>query len=114
MFDDDFFKSIDESHARQRKNIERLKIDICMDIPEVNDHVLVNAGAVGRGHDWVIIEAKVLKVAKTAYFVEFLNRPAIVSPDQCWINPVVITEVLKANTVTSLQENDYTNIPPLS
>lgn len=89
------FDNIEEDLRRQRENVERLRTEPCMDIPVEGQHILVNAGAVNRGHAWVPIEAKVLRVAHTAYFVEFLDR---YYEDKAWISPIVVQEVLPLRT----------------
>ena len=67
-----------------------------MDIPDTGQHVLIDAVAVGKGRSEQPLEARVLRVADTAYEVEYLTYTAYGEDKPCveWVKPYVVLSVL--------------------
>lgn len=98
--DDSFFRGLDDSIRAARNSrearVRQLKTEPCMDLPEVGDHVLIDAEVVGKGWSAKPLEAKVLRVADTAYEVEYLTYKAYGSdqPHVEWVQAYVVQSVL--------------------
>ena len=93
------FDDIRREHDRKRAEFERLCFDPCMMTPEVGDRVVVAAGPLGMGFDWVRLEATVIEAGQLSYKVRFTDRthPITGEPITQWIHPAIITDVLRAD-----------------
>jgi hypothetical protein len=60
----------------------------------VGDRVLVAAGLLGRGHEWVRAEAHVLHTSESGVFVRFTRNRLDGTPDEEWIHPALVVAVL--------------------
>ncbi|MCK9569108.1 hypothetical protein M0R72_09215 [Candidatus Pacearchaeota archaeon] len=104
--DEDIFGRMDREFDRadkirkdKQQQFEKLVMDQCCDIPEVGDSVIVAAGLLNRGFDWIRLEAKVLAVAPQSYKVQFERNHYDGSPDIEWIHPAVVTDVIRQPTI---------------
>lgn len=100
MFDDvnRMFEGIDNHIAKLRAEFERLSCDPpCLEEVEIGTHVLVHAGLLGMGHDWIRLEAEVTKIASTAYYVRFTERKKFGTqePQEMWIHRFLVTDIVK-------------------
>ena len=101
MFDEDFFKRMDENHRKREDEFQRLALDPCCIIPNVGDIVVVAAGLLGMGFDYIRLEAKVLCVGQISYKVRFTNETHVITgePTEKWIHPSLITDVIRNTEV---------------
>jgi hypothetical protein len=97
-YDREFRDSMRRDHEaadETKRHFQQLLIDPCMIIPEVGDTVVVAAGPLGMGFDWVRHEAEVLVVGQASYKVRFIDyksyRGEVV---EMWIHPAVVTDVI--------------------
>jgi hypothetical protein len=95
MFDDEFFKRMDERHRQQDEMFLRLCAEPCMDVAEVGDIVLIAGGLLGKGFLWVRLEATVLAVADTAYKVEFDKPFYDGTKDVQWVHRTLVTDIVR-------------------
>ena len=112
MFDEDFFKRFDESqkradenHAKRQQEFRRLELDACSIIPEVGDTVVVAAGLLGMGYEYLRLEAEVLRVGQLSYKVCFdvrEYRPLDGNPVEKWIHPALVTDVITSEDEPSV------------
>jgi len=99
LFDDDYFKRIDERHNKKIDEFHKLLIDVCCIVPVVGDTVIVAAGLLGMGFDWERKEAVVLAVGGNSYKLQFVNEKDIITqkPKVMWIHPALVTDVIRDN-----------------
>jgi len=97
MFDD-MFDHIDRVHKERKDEFERFRLDQSADVPMVGDTVVVAAGPLGMGFDWIRHEAVVIAVGQQSYKVRFTDRKDIITgePTVMWIHPAVVTDVIRA------------------
>jgi preprotein translocase subunit YajC len=86
--------NVDRGHRKKEAEFERLRIEPSARTPAVGDTVVVAAGLIGRGFDWVRKEALVVAVGETSVKVRFSNRRYNGEADEEWVSPVLITDVL--------------------
>lgn len=86
--------NIDKGHRKKEEEFERLRIEPSARTPAVGDTVVVAAGLIGRGFDWVRKQALVVAVGETSVKVRFSERRIGGGADEEWISPVLITDVL--------------------
>ena len=98
MYDDPFdFREIEESYKKREAEFEKLSTDPpCGEIKE-GTRVLVAAGPIGMGFDWIRLEATVIEVADTAYCVQFKDQIDYNTrqPKEMWVHRNIITDILK-------------------
>lgn len=90
------FDAIERARQARRDEFEKLACEPCMKSANEGDRVLVAAGPVGRGFEWMRHEAIVLEVADTAYRVRYTDYKSIVNdgPVEEWVHRFVVTDVL--------------------
>jgi hypothetical protein len=86
--------NVDRGHRKKEVEFERLRIEPSARIPAVGDTVVVAAGLIGRGFDWVRKEALVVAVGETLVKVRFPEPRFGGGVDEEWVSPVLITDVL--------------------
>lgn len=86
------WNAIDRSHERKDELFRCLLCEPLMRTPQIGDHVIVAAGLLDRGHDWIRKEVKVIDIADTSVKIRWLDGLGI--EDQ-WIHPVLITDILE-------------------
>lgn len=93
----DMFSDIRDYHQRLYNVMSKLRSDPCMNIPKVGDTVIVAAGPLGMGHEWIRLEAQVLHVANNSYKIRIFNRPQFIYPEgyqDMWIDPVLVLDII--------------------
>jgi hypothetical protein len=97
-----FEKSMDRAdryHRKLESDMDKLRAEPCLKFPKVGDRVIVAAGLLGMGHEWIRREAIVLECGDTNYKVQFTdyflpgNKMVIE-----WIAGILITDVLETAT----------------
>jgi hypothetical protein len=92
---EDIFRRADKHKDSLKRQIAKLRADPCMALPEVGDHVLIPAGPLGLGHEWIIHEGEVVEVASTAYERLVMRDDPNRSKDYItWVHQDLITDVL--------------------
>ena len=100
VFNDDYFKRMDNYHQRLHEKFESLNMDRCAIVPEVGDIVVVAGGLLGMGHDWILHEAVVIETGSQTYKVLFTNyRHFDGRESKMWIHPALIVDVIKKEKV---------------
>ncbi len=90
MFDDNFFKRINEEKDKREFEVKRLMAEPPKESPKVGDKVIVAVGLLGHGFNWIRQECKVLEVADNSVKIKWKD-----SHDwEEWIHPAFITDIL--------------------
>jgi hypothetical protein len=88
-------KMMSDEHARRDEEFRRLLVDPSATQAEVGDRVVVAAGLLGRGWQWIREEAEVIAVGETSYKVRFVETPEDDGePTEQWIHPAIVIDVL--------------------
>ncbi len=97
----DIFQSADDYHEQRRRAFEKLATDPPCEEVVVGSRVLLSAFVLGMGLDGIVLEAKVLEVADTAYYVQFKDRLEFGTKklQEEWIHRVAVTDVLESESV---------------
>lgn len=93
MFDD-----IDDEHKKMDNEFRRLCAEPTQTVPTVGDRVVVACGFLGMGHLWERSEGLVEEVGDTSVRVRFVEYKPYGEPKGSlvkWVNPNLITDVLK-------------------
>jgi len=95
MFDE-FFDRIDRVHKQKQDEFEKLRLDQSAAAPQIGDTVVVAAGPLKMGFEWVRYEAVVIALGQQSYKVRFTDRKDIITgePTVMWIHPAVVTDVI--------------------
>ncbi len=93
--EEDPFYAFDRERIEKEKQFQKLCDDPSSKIPCVGDRVVVAAGLIGMGFNWVRKEATVLEVGETSYRVQFQEKRLDGTPMIQWIHPALITDVLE-------------------
>lgn len=86
--------SVDRNHRRKDEEFLRLCVEPSSRVPVVGDTVVVAAGLIGRGFDWVREEATVIAVGDTSFKVRWLQLSYKGNVEEQWVHPVLITDVI--------------------
>lgn len=90
------FDGIHKAHEQKKAEFDKLVADQSMILPNVGDRVVVAAGPLSRGFEWIRLEAVVLEVGQSSYKVRFTKDRFDGTPDEEWVHPALITDVIKA------------------
>ena len=91
---EDSFREADRRRRQTEAEFEKLACEPCLKEAKEGDKVLVAAGVMGRGHHWMRLEAEVLRVADTAYYVRYVkytNYKGEVVEE--WVHRFAVTDV---------------------
>lgn len=91
------YEQMERIENRIYDTYERLSMDPPSQVPEVGDKVLICGCLVGKGYPWTRLEAEVLDVADTSYYVKYLGCKNFVTNKvfEEWVCSVAITDVIK-------------------
>jgi hypothetical protein len=97
MFDhlDEMFDRADKHREKLEDVMSKLRTDPCMEIPSVGDCVVIAAGPLGMGHNWIRLEAEVLHVANNSYKIIMRDRYGKDKHYEGWIDPVLVLDIVK-------------------
>ena len=106
MFDnlDEFFARADKHKEGLEDVMSKLRLDPCMEIPSVGDCVVISAGPLGMGHNWIRLEAEVLHVANNSYKVRIRDRYGKDRHYEGWIDPVLVLDIVKKEDKKAIEE----------
>jgi hypothetical protein len=91
----DWLEGINREHREKDEEFQRLLCEPSSMTPEVGDTVIVAAGLLCRGFNWIRLEAEVLALGETSVKVRFVGREFNGKPDEEWIHPALITDVIR-------------------
>lgn len=91
------FNDMERIWKKREDQFYKLLIDQCAIIPNVGDTVIIAAGLLGLGFDWVRLEAVVLKVGQNSFKIQFQTEKEFRTSKlkEEWIHPALITDVIK-------------------
>jgi preprotein translocase subunit YajC len=93
------WEGINRRHDERRGEFQRLCCDPSCQTPEVGDTVIVAAGLIGRGFDWVREEAEVIALGETSVKVRWRRESRYEELNETWIHPALITDVIRRQKV---------------
>ena len=90
------YDDLEKSRRESQDKFDRLALDPCTIIPKVGWRVVVAAGPLCMGHDWIRLEAEVIELGQISYKVRFTdyrscNRELV----EKWIHPGLVTDVIE-------------------
>jgi len=105
---DEMFKRMDRVHADRKDEFEKLRLDQSAIDAEEGDTVVVSAGPLGMGFDWVRLEAVVVRKGQQSLKVRFTDYKHALSdePVVMWIHPALVTDVIKAQGETGVNHEN--------
>ena len=94
---DKFFNRLDSNHKRRENEFNKLLLDQCCIVPGIGDTVIVAAGLLGMGFDWIRLEAEVVGIGQNSIKVRFITEKKFQSEEYItkWIHPALVTDVIK-------------------
>ena len=96
---------ITERHDRLRGIYKTMIGNPCKKPVEVGSRVLLNAALVDRGHEWILLEAKVVEISDTGYLVEFKEPIARGMVDRLWVKKALIVDVLGPEIAINIESD---------